>query len=98
MLGPRLYSEDIYKVYELNGNFISKIGKFGKSELELDWSYSLTIDESNGNIYVNDYINNCIQILSQDLLNAQSYRNPRARQLKILAFSILRTNSFNITN
>ena len=26
----------------------------------------LTIDESNGNIYVSDYINNCIQILSQD--------------------------------
>ena len=54
--------------YALNGKFISKIGKYGNGELEFDWPYGLTIDESNGNIYVSDYRNNRIQILSQDFL------------------------------
>ena len=52
--------------YQLNGKFISKIGKFGKGELEFNWPFGLTIDESNGNIYFSDYRNNRIQILSQD--------------------------------
>ena len=38
--------------YQLNGQFISKIGKYGKGELEFNWPYGLTIDESNGNIYL----------------------------------------------
>ena len=52
--------------YQLNGNFISKMGKRGKGELEFDYPLGLTIDESNGNIYVSDCGNNRIQILSQD--------------------------------
>ena len=52
--------------YQLNGKFISKIGKDGKGELEFDYPFGLTIDESNGNIYVSDFNNNRIQILSQD--------------------------------
>ena len=52
--------------YQLNGKFISKIGKCGKGELEFNYPFGLTIDESNGNIYVSDCNNNRIQILSQD--------------------------------
>ena len=52
--------------YQLNGKFISKIGKYGNGELEFICPFGLTIDESNGNIYVSGYINNRIQILSQD--------------------------------
>ena len=52
--------------YQLNGKFICKIGKCGKGELECHWPFGLTIDESNGNIYVSDCHNNRIQILSQD--------------------------------
>ena len=52
--------------YQLDLNFISKIGKFGNGELEFNWPFGLTIDESNGNIYVSDSNNNRIQILSQD--------------------------------
>ena len=52
--------------YQLNGKFISKIGEYGNGELEFDCPFGLTIDESNGNIYVSDYQNNRIQILSQD--------------------------------
>ena len=52
--------------YQLNGKFISKIGKYGNGELEFSCPFGLTIDESNGNIYVSDCHNNRIQILSQD--------------------------------
>ena len=52
--------------YQLNGKFISKIGKRGKGKLEFKWPNGLTIDESNGNIYVSDCSNNRIQILSHD--------------------------------
>ena len=51
--------------YQLNGKFISKIGEDGNGELEFNYPFGLTIDESNGNIYVSDYNNNRIQILSQ---------------------------------
>ena len=54
--------------YQLNGKFISKIGKRGNGELEFNCPYGLTINESNGNIYGGDYSNNRIQILSQDFL------------------------------
>ena len=52
--------------YQLNGKFISKIGKYGNGELEFSCPFGLTIDELNGNIYVSDFNNNRIQILSQD--------------------------------
>ena len=52
--------------YQLNGKFISKIGKYGNGESDFSHPHGLTIDESNGNIYVSDYNNNRIQILSQD--------------------------------
>ena len=54
--------------YQLNGKFISKIGKYGNGELEFNCPLGLTIDESNGNIYVSDCDNNRIQILSQDFV------------------------------
>ena len=51
--------------YQLSGKFISKIGKYGSEELEFKFPFGLTIDESNGNIYVSDWYNNRIQIISQ---------------------------------
>ena len=50
--------------YQLDWKFISKIGKHGNGELEFIWPTGLTIDESNGSIYVSDWYNNRIQILS----------------------------------
>ena len=52
--------------YQLNGKFISRIGRQGRGELEFNYLYSLTIDESNGDIYICDYNNNRIQILNKD--------------------------------
>ena len=59
-------SNDCILNHPLNGNFISKIGKHGNGELEFNCPFGLTIDESNGNIYVSDCHNNRIQILSQN--------------------------------
>ena len=53
--------------YQLNGKFISRIGRQGRGELEFNYLFSLTIDESNGDIYICDYNNNIIQILNRDL-------------------------------
>ena len=52
--------------YQLNGVFISRIGRKGRGELEFDWSLGLTIDESNGDIYICDISNNRVQILNGD--------------------------------
>ena len=52
--------------YQLNGKFISRIGRQGKGELEFDIPFGLTINESNEDIYICDCNNNRIQILNQD--------------------------------
>ena len=52
--------------YQLNGKFVSRIGRQGRGELEFNNLFSLTIDESNGDIYICDYNNNRIQILNSD--------------------------------
>ena len=53
--------------YQLNGKFISRIGKQGKGKLEFDYPFGLTINELNGDIYICDRKNNRIQILNKDL-------------------------------
>ena len=52
--------------YQLNGKFISRIGRVGNGELEFNAPFGLTIDESNRDIYICDYNNNRIQILSSE--------------------------------
>ena len=61
--------------YKLNGRFVSKVGKYGKGELEFNYPIGLTIAELNGNIYVSDYNNNRIQILSQDFSFVSQFGN-----------------------
>ena len=52
--------------YQLNGKFISRISRQGRGELEFDPPFGLTIDESNGDIYICDFSKNRIQILIKD--------------------------------
>ena len=52
--------------YQLNGEFISRIGRKGKGELEFNDTCGLTIDDSNGDIYICDYFNKRLQILSKE--------------------------------
>ena len=61
--------------YQLNGKFICRIGRQGRGELEFHNPISLTIDESNGDIYICDYNNNRIQILSKDLSFKSQFGN-----------------------
>ncbi|KAI6647842.1 PEP-CTERM domain protein [Oopsacas minuta] len=53
--------------YQVNGKFISIIGEPGKGESEFDYPRGLTIDESNGEVYICDSHNHRIQILSKEL-------------------------------
>ena len=68
--------------YQLNGKFVSRIGRLEIGELEFSNLFSLTIDESNGDIYICDHNNNRIQILNSDLsfrshFGNEELRNPR---------------------
>ena len=53
-------------VYQLNGCFLSKFGKYGKDKLEFNDPRGLACNESNGDIYICDSGNNRIQILSKE--------------------------------
>ncbi|KAI6650843.1 PEP-CTERM domain protein [Oopsacas minuta] len=53
--------------YTLDGKFISKFGKQGNGELQFDYPWGLTIDDSNEDIYICDRYNNRVQILTKDL-------------------------------
>ena len=52
--------------YQLNGNFISRIGSEGRGKLEFVYPFGLTIDESNGDVYICDRTNNRVQILNNE--------------------------------
>ena len=61
--------------YQLNGKFVSRIGRKGRGELEFNNLDSLTIDESNGDIYICDSNNNRIQILNKDFSFKSQFGN-----------------------
>ena len=54
-------------VYELDGTFVSSIGSIGSGELQFHCPWGLSSDESNNYIYICDYNNNRIQIISENL-------------------------------
>ena len=54
-------------VYQLDGKFVSSIGSKGSGELQFNYPYGLSTDEYNNDIYICDYNNNRIQIISENL-------------------------------
>ena len=56
---------DYIQVYELDGKFVSRFGSHGNGKLQFSFPSGLSIDESNGDIYICDYVNNRIQIISE---------------------------------
>ena len=58
--------DDHILVYQLDGKFVSRIGNSGSGDLQFNFPFGLTTDETNNDIYVCDCINNRIQILSQN--------------------------------
>ena len=84
--------------YQLNGKFISRIGRLGRGELEFDYLFSLTIDESNGDIYICDRNNNRIQVLNSDLsfksqFGKDKLKNPRDVKLSKEYIYVLDTSN-----
>ena len=61
--------------YQLNGKFVSRIGRQEGGKLEFNNLYSLTIDESNGDIYICDLHNNRIQILNSEFSFKSQFGN-----------------------
>ena len=79
-------SSNFILIYQLNGSFVSKIGKYGKGYLEFNNPLGLACNESNGDIYICDYGNNRIQILSKEFqfksqFGADKLVNPRDLKL-----------------
>ena len=54
-------------VYELDGKFVSRIGSEGSGEKQFNIPCGLSIDESSNDIYICDYNNSRIQIISENI-------------------------------
>ena len=54
-------------VYQLNGKFVSSIGSYGSGELQFECPWGLSTDEYNNDIYICDYFNHRVQIISENL-------------------------------
>ena len=59
-------SDDHILVYQLDGKFVSRIGSSGSGNLQFNFPFGLTTNESNNDIYICDCSNNRIQIISQN--------------------------------
>ncbi|KAI6648002.1 NHL repeat containing protein [Oopsacas minuta] len=64
--GPYVSSFCIIK-YQLDGRYICRIGTDGEDEMEFTIPYGLTVDKSNGDIYICDTGNERVQILTNAL-------------------------------
>ena len=60
-------SNDFILNYQINGKFISRIGKSGKGKLEFNLPRGLTFNQ-NGDLYICDSNNNRVQILSNEFV------------------------------
>ena len=58
-------SGNYIQVYELDGRFVSRFGSYGNGNLQFNIPHGLSTDEYNGDIYICDYLNNRIQIISE---------------------------------
>ena len=54
------------QVYQLDGKFVSRIGSHGNGQLQFNYPSGLSTDEYNGDIYICDFANHRVQIISDD--------------------------------
>ena len=62
-----LSHSDCILVYQLDGKFVSIIGSRGSGELQFNFPCGLSTDEYKNDIYICDYVNHRIQIISENL-------------------------------
>ena len=60
------FSSRCILVYQLDGKFVSRIGSYGNGELQFNLPWGLSTDEYNNDIYICDYTNHRIQIISEN--------------------------------
>ena len=60
------YGDGCLLVYDLNGEFIKRVGTPGSAEGQLKHPCGIAIHNTNGDIYICDFSNNRIQIFSND--------------------------------
>ncbi|KAI6648961.1 Cell surface protein [Oopsacas minuta] len=68
--------------YELEGKLIKSVGSYGNGEAQLDVPLGLDVSDRNSNVYVCDFLNNRVQIFSQELkfhsiLEIDLFNHPR---------------------
>ena len=73
--------------YQLIGKFICKIGIFRRGEVQFIFPCGLTINESNGDIYISDHRNNIIQILSKEFSFKSQFGNDTLKQPRYVKLS-----------
>ena len=54
-------------MYELEGKLIKSVGSAGNGEVQFKWALGLDVSDRTNNIYVCDYFNHRIQILTEEL-------------------------------
>ena len=72
--------------YQLDGKFLSRIGREGISDLQFRFPQGLTINQTNGDIYVCDSDNKRIQILSEDFKFISKFGKILYQNLVILSY------------
>ena len=68
-------SSHCIKVYQFDGTFVCKIGKYGNGKLQFHTPRGLATNESTGDIYVCDRGNNRIQIISENFAYKSQFGN-----------------------
>ena len=61
------YSGDCITMYELEGKLIKSVGSEGSGEAQFNCPIGLAVSDRTNNVYVCDYINNRVQIFTEDL-------------------------------
>ena len=69
-----VFHSDCILVYQLDGKFVSSIGSKGSGELQFNYPWGLSTDEYNNDIYICDYNNHRIQIISENLQFKSQFR------------------------
>ncbi|KAI6658872.1 Serine/threonine-protein kinase PknD [Oopsacas minuta] len=76
------YNGHCINKYELEGKLIKSVGSYGDGEAQFSFPYGLDVSDRNSNVYVCDFYNNRVQILTQELkfhsmLGIDLFRYPR---------------------
>ena len=86
------YSGHCVNMYELEGKLMKSVGSNGNGETQFNGLHGIDVSDRNHNIYVCDYSNNRVQILTEELkyhsmLGIGLFTNPR--DIKVTRYRVL---------